>query len=74
MYLTLRDLRHAWRRLRHRPLFTWSAVAVLALGIGSTTALATVARGVILDSLPFAVADRLVYMMETVIEYPHWLS
>ena len=47
---------------------------MLALGIGSTTALATVARGVILDSLPFAVADRLVYMMETVIEYPHWLS
>src|SRR3954465_1918144 len=39
-----RDLRLAVRRLLHEPLFTVAAVATLALGIGSTSAIFSVAR------------------------------
>ena len=35
---TLRELRHSARRLWRSPGFTWSAIGVLALGIGATTA------------------------------------
>lgn len=46
------DLRVAGRSLTRRPAFAVSLVAVLMLGIGATTAVFSLVRGVLLDPLP----------------------
>jgi predicted permease len=61
----LRDLRYAGRQLRKSPSFTAAAVLTLALGIGATTAIFSCVYGLLLKSLPFADADRIVTMVET---------
>jgi putative ABC transport system permease protein len=54
------DIRSALRLIRTQPMFTASIVLMLALGIGATTAIFSVVRGVLLEPLPFPDADRLV--------------
>jgi hypothetical protein len=56
------EIRHALRRLVRHPAFTVPAVLTLALGIGATTAIYTVVDAVILRPLPFANAERLVWI------------
>lgn len=48
----VQDARVAWRSLVRRPGFALSLVAVLALGIGVTTAVFSIVRGVLLEPLP----------------------
>lgn len=60
-----RDLRHAFRQLRRAPAFTIVACLTLALGIGATTAIFTVADRVLLRPVPFANANELVMLWET---------
>ena len=55
-----RDVRDAWRSVRRSPGFTTVAVLALALGIGSATAVFTLAHGVLFKPLPYADPDRLV--------------
>jgi len=59
------DVRYAVRSLRRSAGFTLLALAALALGIGSTTAMFTVLYTVIIRPLPFPDADRLVTLSET---------
>jgi predicted permease len=54
------DVRHALRLMRRDPTFTVSALSTLALGIGLTTAIFSVAYGVLWRPLPYRDADRLV--------------
>ncbi len=61
----VRDLRLALRALARRPLFSGAVVLVLALGIGSSTAIFTLLDAVILSPLPFDDADRLVAVSHT---------
>jgi putative ABC transport system permease protein len=53
-------LRHAIRVLLKSPGFNGVIIAVLAVGIGATTAIFTIVNGVLLKRLPFADASRLV--------------
>jgi predicted permease len=58
------DLRYALRQLRENRGFTAVAVLTLALGIGATTAIFSVAYGVLLRPLPFPAPDRIVAVQE----------
>ena len=57
-------LRYAGRTVRRAQGFSAVAIAVMALGIGATTALFTVVRAVLLEPLPFADSSRLVRLYE----------
>ncbi|MDX1395803.1 MAG: ABC transporter permease [Gemmatimonadota bacterium] len=59
------DLSFAVRTLRRRPAFAFVAVLTLALGIGSTTAMFSVVRGILLRPLPFPDSEELVTVWET---------
>ena len=61
----IRDLRFATRSLLRSPRFTVPAVLTLALGIGATSAIFSVMRGVILRPLPYTNPDRIVVVWES---------
>ncbi len=58
----MRNLRYAFRGLRRQPLFTLVAVLTLAVGIGVNTAIFSLLYQVLLRPLPYADADRLVFV------------
>jgi predicted permease len=59
------DLRHAARALVRSPGFTAAAVATLALGIGATVAIFSLAEASLLRGLPYREPGRLVHLWET---------
>jgi putative ABC transport system permease protein len=59
-----RDLRVAARSFLRTPRFTIPALLALALGIGSTSAIFSVVRGVMLRPLPYTNPDRIVVVWE----------
>lgn len=57
---TLADVRYGLRRLWRNPGFTVVTTATLAVGIGSATAIVSVATPVFVRTLPYPDADRIV--------------
>ena len=60
-----RDVRFAFRAFSRAPRFTIPALLALALGIGATSAIFSVVRGVMLKPLPYRDPDRIVSIFET---------
>ena len=59
------DARHLLRSLRASPVFALIAVLTIALGIGITTSVVSIADHVLVRGLPFRDSDRLVMMLES---------
>ena len=64
------DLSYTGRMLRRSPGFAVTAVAIVALGIGATTAAFSVTDFVLIRPLPFPEADRLIKIWEKTPGYP----
>jgi putative ABC transport system permease protein len=62
--LLWRDVRYAVRVLRRSPRFTATALTLLILAIGSTTAIYSIAYAVLVRPLPYPDAERLVFVGE----------
>ncbi len=59
-----RDVRYALRNLRRSPAFTTTAVMTLALGVGATAAIFSCVYALLLLSLPFPDAGRIIALSE----------
>ncbi len=67
----LQDLRYGFRVLRRNPGFAAIAIATLALGIGTTTAIFSVVDAVMFKPLPFPTADRLMRVQSMIAATGH---
>jgi putative ABC transport system permease protein len=67
----LNDLRQALRALSKSPVFAATVVLTLGLGIGANTAIFSVFNAVVLAPVPFAEAERLVQLVNTVNGQPN---
>jgi putative ABC transport system permease protein len=58
------DVRYAFRQLRRSPGFACTTILILALGIGACTAIFSAIKPVLLDSLPYPQAARIMMIWE----------
>jgi predicted permease len=73
----MQDLRFAYRSFVRQPWFSLTAIGIVALGIGATTAIFSVVDGVVLRKLSYPDPERLIYFDEashTVPDYKSWLE
>jgi predicted permease len=66
----LQDVHYAGRIIRRSPAFGGAVVLVMALGIGTTTAVCTLLDALVLRSLPVERPHRLVYFDQPSFSYP----
>jgi predicted permease len=64
MHTLLQNLRYAGRQIRRGPGFSVVVVMTIALGIGATTAIFSLANALLLRPLPVQEPDRLIGMVE----------
>ncbi len=66
----LRDMKFSLRQLRHNPGFAWTAVAVLAIGIGAATAIFAFVDAALIRPLPYPDPTRLLAVTESAPAFP----
>lgn len=59
MVIFFHDVRYAWRQLRKNPGFAVTAIAILGLGIGATTAIFSAVNPILFEPLPYPQASRI---------------
>ena len=74
MGILWQDLAYGLRMLAKKPVFTIIAAVSLALGIGLNTAIFTLMNTILLRSLPFPEADRLVAIYSLQPDHPDQLN
>ncbi len=62
--MSLFDMKFVARRLLRAPGFAVTAILVLALGVGATTAIFSVVDGILLQPLPFPKSDQIVVLTD----------
>ena len=60
----LNDLHYAFRQLRNHPGFSFTAILILALGIGASTAIFSAVNPILFKPLPYPHPDRLTMVFE----------
>src|SRR5579864_7565429 len=68
--MLVRELRFALRQLWKAPGLSATAIFILAIGIGATTAMFSLVEGILLRPLPFRDPDRLVLLGDHLGEGP----
>jgi macrolide transport system ATP-binding/permease protein len=68
----VRDMKFAIRQLMRNPGFSFTAILVLALGIGACVAIFGFVDAALLEPLPFANPGRLMSVNESSVESPRW--
>ena len=64
MQTVFQDIRYALRQLRRTPGFACTAVVILALGIGGTTAIFSTLKPILFEPLPYPHASRIVMIWD----------
>jgi macrolide transport system ATP-binding/permease protein len=68
----VRDMKFAIRQLGRNPGFSFTAILVLALGIGACVAIFGFVDAALLEPLPYSNPDRLMSVNEGSVESPRW--
>ena len=66
----IQDLRFTFRQLRKNPAFTFTATAMVALGMGASVAIFAFVDAALIKPLPYRDPSRLLYVTETTPEFP----
>jgi len=67
----IQDLRFTLRLLRKNPVFTITAIATIALGIGASVAIFAFVDAALIKPLPYQNPSRLIFVTETTPDIPH---
>ncbi|HLJ44756.1 MAG TPA: ABC transporter permease [Bryobacteraceae bacterium] len=70
-HIMIHDIRYALRLMRHDAAVTAATIAIIALAIGSSTLVFSVANGLLLRPFPYPAQDRLVAVHEYSPRDPH---
>jgi putative ABC transport system permease protein len=66
MRILLQDFRYSLRQLRKNPGFACTAIAILGLGIGATTAIFSAVNPILFEPLPYPQASRIMMIWDVV--------
>ena len=64
MRILLQDFRYSLRQLRKNPGFACTAIAILGLGIGATTAIFSAVNPILFEPLPYPQASRIMMIWD----------